>query len=50
MEKTNEKKAKLRDCNLDKNGIVTCKISKNTFSEVQKEGIKPDKVLFEIEG
>lgn len=36
-------------CSLDKDGIVTCNITKKNFSDLQQENIKPKKIVFEID-
>ena len=35
-------------CNIDKEGTLTCDISKENFNNIQKKNIKPKKVVFEI--
>ena len=37
------------NCTLDKDGTVTCDITKEDFNNLQNENIKPQKVVFEIE-
>ena len=44
-----EESETLHDCKLEKNGDVNCKISKEAFINVQDEGIKPNKLVLEIE-
>ena len=36
-------------CSLDKDGIVTCNISKEKFSDLQQKNIKPKKIVFELD-
>jgi len=36
-------------CSIDKNGDVTCNVTKETFDEIQKNEIKPKKIVFEID-
>ena len=36
-------------CSLEKDGTVTCNITKENFNNIQKENIKPKKVIFEID-
>jgi len=44
-----EEAEKLNECKLDKNGNVSCKISKDSLERVQNEGIKPNKLVLEVE-
>jgi len=36
-------------CSIDKNGDVTCNITKEKFAELQKEKIQPKRIVWEIE-
>ena len=36
-------------CSLEKDGTVTCHLTKEKFNEIQKENIKPKRKVFEIE-
>ena len=46
-----ESKEKLLDikCSIDKEGTVTCDITKEDFSNLQNQNIKPQQVVFEID-
>lgn len=44
------KKFELQRCSLDAEGNVTCKIPKSVFDSVQQLGVKPKRLLLEIEG
>ena len=44
---TEDKTVKMR-CEIDKGGIVSCNITKETFDELQQENIEPTRVVFEI--
>jgi len=35
-------------CSIDKNGDVTCNITKEEFAELQKKNISPRKVVWDI--
>jgi len=39
----------LSKCSMELNGIVTCSISKVKFAILSDKGVKPTKVIFEIE-
>ena len=43
------KKSLQLNCTLDKDGTVTCDITKDDFNNLQNENIKPQKVVFEID-
>lgn len=45
-----ETNIELRRCQLDLDGNITCKVPKSVFDSVQKLGIKPKRLLLEIEG
>jgi len=45
-----ETNIELRRCQLDPDGNITCKVPKSVFDLVQKLGIKPKRLLLEIEG
>ena len=36
-------------CSIEKDGTVTCNLTKEKFNEIQKENIKPKRIVFEIE-
>ena len=40
---------KLSNCKMDNRGHVTCSIQKETFTEISNKGIKPRKVIFEMD-
>jgi len=40
----------LERCSLEQDGTVTCKIGKAKFDGIQSLGIKPKRIVFEIEG
>jgi len=44
-----EEAEKLNECKLDKNGNVRCKIPKDSLERVQNEGVKPNKLILEVE-
>ncbi len=44
-----EKEIPLQKCILESDGTVTCKIDKAKFNNIQNRGIKPRRVVFEIE-
>jgi len=39
---------KLEKCTMERNGDVTCAITKSEFDNVSKSGIKPQRLVFEI--
>ena len=43
------KKSLQLNCTLDKDGTVTCDITKEDFKNLLNENIKPQKVVLEIE-
>jgi len=47
MEK--EKPVELKNCSIESDGTVTCKIEKDQFNEIQRKNIKPNKIVFEIQ-
>ena len=47
MEK--EKPVELKNCSIESDGTVTCKIEKDQFNEIQRKNIKPSKLVFEIQ-
>lgn len=47
MENSNE--IKMQKCSIEVDGNVTCKITKPAFSEMQKQNIKPKRVILEID-
>jgi len=36
-------------CTIEKNGDINCKVSKETFDEIQREEIKPNRIIWDIE-
>lgn len=36
-------------CSIEKDGTVTCNLTKEKFKEIQKENIKPKRIVFEVE-
>lgn len=40
----------LTQCSLESDGTVICKIGKTKFENIQGRGIKPKRIVFEIEG
>ncbi len=44
----NEKVIPLK-CSIEKDGTVTCNLTKEKFIEIQKENIKPKRIGWEIE-
>ena len=44
-----EQEIPLQKCVLESDGTVTCKIDKTKFNNIQNLGIKPRRVVFEIE-
>ena len=44
-----DKKEILSKCSIDKNGDVTCNVTQEKFDEIQKNDIKPKKIVFEID-
>ena len=36
-------------CKIEKNGDISCKVSKDTFDEIQREEIKPNRIIWDIE-
>ena len=39
----------LSKCSIESSGIVTCSLSKSKFGILSDKGIKPQKVIFEID-
>ena len=44
-----EKSIELKNCSIESDGTVTCKIEKDQFNEIQRKNIKPNKIVFEIQ-
>ena len=44
-----DKPVELKNCSIESDGTVTCKIEKDQFNEIQRKNIKPNKIVFEIE-
>ena len=44
-----EKKVIPLKCSIEKDGTVTCNLSKEKFNEIQKQKIKPIRLVWEIE-
>ncbi len=40
---------KLNNCKMDNRGDVTCSLSKSKFVEISNKGIKPRKIIFEMD-
>ena len=38
----------LKNCSIESDGTVTCKIEKDQFDEIQRKSIKPNKLVLEI--
>lgn len=36
-------------CSIEKDGTVTCSVSKEKFNNIQEQNIKPKKIVFEID-
>ncbi len=36
-------------CSIEKDGTVTCNLTKEEFNEIQKENIKPKRIVWELE-
>ncbi len=36
-------------CSIEKDGTVTCNLTKEKFNEIQKENIKPKRLVWELE-
>jgi len=47
MENSNE--IKMQKCSIEADGNVTCKIAKSAFNEMQKQNIKPKRIILEID-
>jgi len=47
---TDDTNIELRRCQLDPDGNITCKVPKSVFDSVQQLGVKPKRLLLEIEG
>ena len=50
MINNSEQEIALQKCSLEPDGTVTCKIRKTNFENIQGLGIKPKRIVFEIEG
>ncbi len=47
---TNKKQYELKQCKLESDGNIVCKMTKKEFDNVHKNGVKPNRALLEIEG
>ena len=45
----NSKEIKMQKCDIETDGNITCKITKSAFNEMQKQNIKPKRVILEID-